>query len=122
VRFAWAKGDKTCRQCGKKIERGEHQIHITLKNVWGYWYHYYYHQEHYLEYLDWFINNWFKKYSNTQKKLGRKSVITYDREKRRRLMALYRYYRSKSNIARMQEVNEEIKRLSYGVSPYELLQ
>jgi len=118
MRFSWAKGNKTCKQCGEVIERGEHQIHITFKGSQGYWIHYYYHQSCYLQYLDLFIRKWFIEHPNPQKKRGRKPVTTYNRERRRQLLALYRYHRKKGNIRRMAQVEDEIRELSYGESPY----
>ena len=118
MRFNWAKGNKICRQCEEIIRKEEHQVHITFKGSRGYWIHLYYHQNCYLEYLNWFISVWFEEHPSVQKKMGRRPVITYDREKRRRLMALYRYHREQGNTDRMETIEHEITQLSYGVSPY----
>lgn len=121
MRFTWAKGERTCRYCKQKIERGHQQIHITVRperTKRGYWLHYYYHFRCYVQYMEDFIQSWFQARPNTQKKLGRKKADTYDRKKRRQLMALYRYYRKKGDLIRMDEINGRIRELSYGASPY----
>ena len=123
MRLTWAKGDRECKYCQKQIERGQMQVHISVppkKTTRGYWMHLFYHKDCYLEYLKLYMNTYFTIHPNTQKKRGRRGVVTSDRKRRRQLMASYRYYRRVGNKEKMYELETQIIELSYGESPYHL--
>jgi hypothetical protein len=117
MRLFYGKGDRLCKYCEEIIGRGDKSVMISFLGKLGYYVNLYYHCKCYMEQLEQYMTRWFEQHPKYTR-MGRPKVHTIDREERRRLLSRYAYHRKQGNVGACEEIESEIKRLSYGQSPY----